>query len=123
MSITTASSDSAATNPHQAQLHFSVDDDTPRLQPTVFATPEQVEFFHHNGFVSIPNLASAEEMAALCLQYDEWFSTQRGFADGNFFDLVGDDSDRSNMTTPQMLWPSRYGWMTGTTRATSCMSA
>jgi ectoine hydroxylase-related dioxygenase (phytanoyl-CoA dioxygenase family) len=62
-----------------------------------------------NGWLKVSNILSGEELLDLRKFYDECFAEKRGWREGNFFDLLGED-DGKKMTAPQMLWPSKYGY-------------
>lgn len=68
-----------------------------------------IDFFKVNGWLKVSNILSGEELVELRKFYDECFEEKRGWQDGNFFDLLGED-DGKKMTAPQMLWPSKYGY-------------
>lgn len=62
-------------NPHQAHAQFVLpDDDKPKKEPTIKLTPEQIEFFRSNGFLSIDRLIDEDEVTYIREQYDrvEW---------------------------------------------------
>lgn len=69
-------------------------------------TDEQVASFHENGFLSIPAVTTADDLAQLIPIYDRMFATRAGYEDGNFFDFAGKD-DR-NPVLPQILMASKY---------------
>jgi hypothetical protein len=59
-------------NPHQAQDYFILpEDDRPRKEPTIKLTPEQIDFFKTNGFLSIDQLIDEKEVAYIRDQYDQ----------------------------------------------------
>jgi len=97
-------------NSHSSQLHFNAEPHAPLKQPTVTVTQEQVNFFIENGYTHVEALTTQEEIDFIRTQYDEWFSKKLGRSDGNFFDLFTTDEDNLEMTAPQMLWPSKYGF-------------
>jgi hypothetical protein len=60
------------TNPHQANAHFVLpENDKPIKEPTIKLTPEQIEFFQTNGFLSIDRLIDDEEVDSIRNQYDQ----------------------------------------------------
>jgi hypothetical protein len=62
------------TNPHQAHAHFVLPKtDKPIKEPTIKLTPEQIEFFKTNGFLSIDRLIDDTEVAYIREQYDKVF--------------------------------------------------
>jgi ectoine hydroxylase-related dioxygenase (phytanoyl-CoA dioxygenase family) len=76
--------------------------------PTPKLTGRQLEDFRRDGFLYVENLTTAEEIASLRLVYDRLFSEQRGWDNGDLFDMVGPDNREQGLALPQMLWPSRY---------------
>jgi len=69
-------------------------------------TDEQIASFHENGFLSIPAVTTAEEVARLIPLYDRMFGERAGYAEGNFFDFAGKDDHAPSL--PQILMPSKY---------------
>src|SRR5437868_12404036 len=72
----------------------------------VLLTEADVLSFHENGFLSIPAVTTAEELARLIPIYDRLFEERAGYDEGNYFDFAG-ESDRSP-ALPQITMPSRY---------------
>jgi hypothetical protein len=61
----------ALTNPHQAHAYFVLpENDKPTKEPTIKLTPEQIEFFKTNGFLSIDHFIDENEVAYIRDQYD-----------------------------------------------------
>ena len=59
-------------NPHQAQDHFVLpENNQPLKEPTIKLTPEQVDFFRTNGFLSIDHLIDENEVTYIRDQYDK----------------------------------------------------
>lgn len=77
-------------------------------QPTVTLTQEQIEFFHREGYLSIPSLTSQEEVAKLREIYDRLFRERAGRETGNQFDLAGTDEEGKEASLPQILGPAQY---------------
>ena len=77
-------------------------------QPTITLTPEQVAFYHENGFLSIPAITTPEEVARLRGVYDRLFEQRAGRAEGNQFDLAGTDEEGRPAALPQILGPRQY---------------
>lgn len=77
-------------------------------QPTVSVSPEQIDFFHHNGFLAIESITSPEELARLREIYDRLFAERAGRERGDQFDLAGSDEEGKAASLPQILGPSRY---------------
>jgi hypothetical protein len=77
-------------------------------QPTVTLTPTQIESFHRDGYLALPQIMTAAEVQWLRGTYDRLFATRAGRADGNQFDLGGADEDGAEAKLPQILNPPRY---------------
>ncbi len=77
-------------------------------QPTVSLTPEQVAFYHENGYLSIPNIMPLDEVAWMRDVYDRLFAEQAGRAVGDQFDLAGTDEEGQAAVLPQILGPAKY---------------
>lgn len=59
-------------NPHQAHAYFVLpESDKPTKEPTIKLTPEQIEFFKTNGFLSIDHFIDENEVAYIRDQYDQ----------------------------------------------------
>lgn len=71
-------------------------------------TADQVERFHRDGFLSVPRLADADEVARLRAAYDRIFAERAGRAEGNQFDLAGADGEGEEAKLPQILDPAKY---------------
>ncbi len=78
------------------------------MEPTITLTPEQIEFFHANGYLALEAITTAEEVAKLRDAYDRLFERRAGREEGNQFDLAGTDEEGKEATLPQILGPSRY---------------
>jgi len=82
----------------------------PTKSPTVFLTDEEIQFFHDNGYLVVPQVTTKEEVQNYLIPiYDQMFAEKRGRNKGDHFDLTGTDEDEKSAATPQILWPSRYG--------------
>ncbi len=75
---------------------------------TLTLTPAQIERFQQTGFLSLPAITTAEEVAGLCDIYDRLFDTQAGRAHGDHLDLSSADEDGAKAILPQILNPSKY---------------
>lgn len=75
---------------------------------TLQLTPEQIAFFHREGYLSIPAITTAEEVAQLCNIYDHLFETKAGRDQGDHLDLTTTDEDGHEPALPQILNPSKY---------------
>jgi len=72
-------------------------------------TPEQILFFHVNGFLAIPTpLTDAAELSWLRDVYDRMFSARSGRESGDQFDLAGSDEEGKQASLPQILNPAKY---------------
>ncbi len=78
------------------------------IESTVTLTPEQIEFFHREGYLAIDQLTTAEDVAKLRVSYDRIFARQAGREEGNQFDLAGTDEDGKKAALPQILNPAKY---------------
>lgn len=77
-------------------------------EPTLILTPEQIEFFHREGYLALEAITSPEEVNGLREIYDRLFATQAGRAHGDHLDLSGTDEDDAPVILPQILNPSKY---------------
>jgi ectoine hydroxylase-related dioxygenase (phytanoyl-CoA dioxygenase family) len=75
---------------------------------TLVLTPEQVAFYHREGYLSLPAITTPEEVASLCGVYDRLFATQAGRAQGDHLDLSSPDEEGQTPVLPQILNPSKY---------------
>jgi hypothetical protein len=66
-------------------------------------TEADVLSFHENGFLSIPAVTTAEELARITPIYDRLFEERAGYYEGNYFDFAG-ESD-SSPALPQITMP------------------
>ena len=78
------------------------------IEPTVALSPEQIQFFHHNGFVAVDALTTQEEVQRLCNVYDDLFNRRAGRERGDQFDLAGTDEEGKEAALPQILNPGHY---------------
>lgn len=76
--------------------------------PNLVLTPEQIAFFHREGYLSIPAITTAEEVAQLCGIYDHLFAIKAGRDQGDHLDLTTTDEDGQEPALPQILNPSKY---------------
>ncbi len=75
---------------------------------TITLTSDQIEFYHREGYLSLPAITTPEEVAGLRDIYDRLFATEAGRADGNHLDLSSTDDDDQPHNLPQILNPSKY---------------
>jgi hypothetical protein len=71
-------------------------------------TPQQIEFYHEQGYLAIDALTTQEEVATMRVIYDRLFQSQAGREEGNQFDLAGTDEDGKEAALPQILGPAKY---------------
>jgi len=77
-------------------------------QPTVTLTPEQIDFFHANGFLRLDAITTPDEVARMRAAYDRIFQQRAGREEGNQFDLAGADEEGKEAALPQILGPRKY---------------
>lgn len=75
---------------------------------TIQLTADQIDFFHREGYLTIDELTTQEDVAAIREIYDHLFETRAGRDEGRHFDLAGTDEDGREETLPQILGPHRY---------------
>jgi len=78
------------------------------IKPTVKLTPDQIAFYHREGYLALDQISTPEEIERLCEIYDRLFETRAGRADGNQFDLGGTDEEGKRAVLPQILNPVKY---------------
>lgn len=78
------------------------------MQPTVVLTPEQIEFFHREGYLVLDAITTQEEVERLREIYDQLFEQRVGREIGHQFDLAGPDEDGKEERLPQILGISSY---------------
>lgn len=67
---------------------------------------EQIRFFHAEGYLALPPIATEAEVAALREVYRQIFARRAGWEDGNYLDFAGPDDTEPRL--PQILMPSQY---------------
>jgi hypothetical protein len=85
--------------PQPAPLGATLSDGAP-------LSADQVAFFHAEGYLALPPLATAAEVAALRAIYAALFARRAGWSDGNYLDFAGPDDEHPRL--PQILMPSLY---------------
>jgi len=70
--------------------------------------PEQVAFFHINGYLALPALTTQEDVGKLRDSYDRIFRERAGRDEGDQFDLAGADEEGKEAALPQILNPAKY---------------
>lgn len=78
------------------------------ISPDVMLSTEQRESFEANGFLAIPEITTAGELAWMREIYDQLFDRRAGWETGDFFDFSGRDDESQELRLPQLLNPSRY---------------
>ena len=68
-------------------------------------TEEEIEFFQENGFLSINQITTDEEIDWMRGLYDQLFNDRWGENEGNYFDLGGRRSHQGPDVFPQVLGP------------------
>jgi ectoine hydroxylase-related dioxygenase (phytanoyl-CoA dioxygenase family) len=76
--------------------------------PTLTLTDDQIAFYRSQGYLQVPAITTAEEVAALCDLYDRLFATKAGRDAGDHLDLSSPDEDGQAAVLPQILNPSKY---------------
>ncbi len=69
---------------------------------------EQITRFHRDGFLAIERLVSDVEVEHLRQALVRLFANRAGWAQGEQFDLAGNDADPGKLSLPQVLGPSRF---------------
>jgi ectoine hydroxylase-related dioxygenase (phytanoyl-CoA dioxygenase family) len=77
-------------------------------EPTVKLTQDQIDAYHREGFISVDQISTPDEIEKLRIIYDRLFQQQAGRNDGNQFDLGGTDEEGKQAVLPQILNPARY---------------
>ena len=80
----------------------------PSTEPTVELTDDQIEHFRTEGYLAIPSITTADDVAELREIYDRLFDRRMGRELGLQFDLAGLDDDDSDAVLPQILEPQRF---------------
>lgn len=71
-------------------------------------SPEEIHRFYEDGFLSVPNITTEEEVVSIRGLYDRLFEQRVGWDKGDFFDFAGTDVPGTAASVPQLLDPSRY---------------
>jgi hypothetical protein len=77
-------------------------------EPTVVLSPDQIEFYHQNGYLALPAITTPEEIEAILGIYDRLFEQGAGREEGDNIDLAGIDDGQGPPLLPQILGPSKY---------------
>lgn len=75
---------------------------------TITLSAEQINFFHQEGYLTLPAITTSQEIAWLRQVYDRLFAARSGRETGDQFDLGGTDEDDKPATLPQILDPVKY---------------
>ncbi len=75
---------------------------------TITLTDEQIEFYHREGYLTIPAITSAEEIERIRDIYDRLFAERAGRDVGDQFDLASPDEDDGTQLLPQIMDPAKY---------------
>ncbi len=59
----------------------------------VILDPEQIDAFHRHGFVVVPQMSDAAEVAKLTRIFDRMFPARVGRSEGAQYDILGHDED------------------------------
>src|SRR5579871_36917 len=78
------------------------------ISPTVTLTPEQIAFYHREGYLALEAITTQEEVAWLREVYGRLFAGRAGREFGDQFDLGGTDEDDAPAVLPQILNPAKY---------------
>jgi len=89
--------------PHRAAYELSV---AASDRADAVLSEQQCRDFHAGGYLSLPTLATAEEVSWLRVIYERLFDRRVGWNEGNFLDFAGPDDERPAL--PQILMPSLY---------------
>src|SRR3954470_4368605 len=69
---------------------------------------DQVDLFWRDGFLVVPDITTAYDVARIRRIYDRMFQKGIGWREGNLFDFAGLDKDQKQASVPQMLNLSVY---------------
>lgn len=75
---------------------------------TISLSDQQVEFFHRNGFLALPQLSQPDEIEMMRVAYDRIFAQSAGHESGAHFDLAGTDEPGKEAALPQILQPEKF---------------
>ena len=78
------------------------------MHPPLDLTDDQVAFYRNNGYLALPSLMPANEVARVRAVYDRLFAERTGREIGDQFDLAGTDEEGKEARLPQILGPSRF---------------
>ena len=75
---------------------------------TVALTQDQIDFYHREGYLTLPRIMTEDEVQWLRGIYDKLFASRAGRDEGNQFDLGGSDEEGKEAKLPQILNPVKY---------------
>jgi len=75
---------------------------------TVSLSQEQIRRFETDGYLSLPEITTQDEVAWMREVYDRLFERKPGWNKGDFFDFAGTDEEGAPARLPQLLNPSCY---------------
>lgn len=79
-----------------------------RRQPDRLLTPEQIAFYHENGYLAIDAIMPSEEIETVRRIYDRLFNEDRAKTEGDLYDLTGVKTQGKRESVPQILQPAKY---------------
>lgn len=71
-------------------------------------TLDEVAAFHESGFISIPQITTADEVGWIRDACDRLFEQRAGWGTGDLFDFAGTDAPGTALKAPQLSHPSKY---------------
>lgn len=77
-------------------------------EATVELTADEIEHFRSEGYLSVSQVTTSEDVAQLREIYDRLFDQRAGRELGLQFDLAGTDEEGSEAVLPQILEPQRF---------------
>jgi ectoine hydroxylase-related dioxygenase (phytanoyl-CoA dioxygenase family) len=78
------------------------------INPTVILGREQIDLFHEQGYLAIPEVTTLEEVAFLRKLFERLFTQRVGRDEGAQFDMVSYDDDDTPPSLPQIINPVNY---------------
>src|SRR3954471_7406543 len=78
------------------------------MEPTVKLSPQQIEFYHNEGYLVLNSITTPEELEWMRKNYDKLFASRAGREVGDQFDLGGSDEEGKQAVLPQILTPTKY---------------
>ena len=71
-------------------------------------TEQQCASFRENGYLSVPEITTADDLVRIAEIYDQAFARKSGWEDGNYFDLVGSGENVDEFQIPHLQQIARY---------------